>query len=107
MISRIPLFLLVTLPLSFCAEAREKTWVILNNAYKGAIQLDFTGDEPCLRRPLMEEWGVFPPLLKKLEWDDNGCLTARSAKTFELKYWYRPDAQLLTLLFPEPAVNNG
>ncbi|MEA1064377.1 fimbria/pilus outer membrane usher protein [Erwinia sp. HR93] len=105
MISRIPLFLLVTLPLSFCAEAREKTWVILNNAYKGAIQLDFTGDEPCLRRPLMEEWGVFPPLLKKLEWDDNGCLTARSAKTFELKYWYRPDAQLLTLLFPEPAIN--
>ena len=39
-------------------------------------------------------------------WSDaKGCLTPQSAEQFNLKYWYRPQAQLLTLLFPSDAIS--
>ncbi len=100
--------LFLTLPfvlLALSAFANERTWIILNNDYKGGIFLDFHGQQPCLTRPLMEEWGVIMPLLDRLTWDARGCLTAQSAQEYHLQYWYQPDADLLTLLFPEPAIN--
>lgn len=85
--------------------ASERTWIILNNDYKGSISLPFRDQQPCLKRPLMEEWGVVASLLDRLVWDKRGCMTPQSAKQNQLQYWYRPDANLLTLLFPESAIN--
>jgi outer membrane usher protein len=87
------------------ALAQEKTGVILNNTYKGAISLDIHAATPCLTRPLLEEWGVKSRVLDKLNWDIRGCLTRDSANQFELQFWYRPEASLLTLLFPQEAFN--
>lgn len=87
------------------ASANEKTWVILNNAFKGSIFLDFHAGAPCLTRPLLEEWGVKSFVLDKLHWDAGACLTADSASRFDLQFWYRPNANLLTLLFPQEAFN--
>jgi outer membrane usher protein len=100
--------LLLTLPfmlLALSVFASERTWIILNNDYKGGISLDFYGGKPCLTRPLMEEWGVITPLLDRLRWDNRGCLTESSAQEYHLQYWYQPDADLLTLLFPALAIN--
>lgn len=87
------------------AAANEKTWVILNNDYKGSIFLDFHSGKPCLTRPLLEEWGVKSSVLDRLHWDTRACLSADSANAFDLQFWYRPDANLLTLLFPQEAFN--
>lgn len=90
------------------AESRavsQKTWVILNNLYKGAISFEVSASGPCLSQPLMEEWGVRDAVLSRLVWDAKGCLTPQSAEQFNLKYWYRPQAQLLTLLFPTDAIS--
>ncbi|HDC4664124.1 TPA: fimbrial biogenesis outer membrane usher protein [Enterobacter cloacae] len=90
------------------AESRavsQKTWVILNNLYKGAISFEVSASGPCLSQPLMEEWGVRDAVLARLVWDAKGCLTPQSAEQFNLKYWYRPQAQLLTLLFPTDAIS--
>lgn len=95
------LALLAVLPLGVFAQ----TQVILNNDYKGAVSLTFNEGVPCLTRPLMEEWGIIPPLLERLEWDTNGCLTASSIQKYKFQYWSRPEAQLLTLLLPEAALN--
>ncbi|MBV4413870.1 fimbrial biogenesis outer membrane usher protein [Enterobacteriaceae bacterium YMB-R22] len=99
--SPLMLALLAAIPVN----ALAKTQVILNNAWKGAITLDIDNDFPCLTRPLMEEWGVITPLLERLEWDVKGCLTQETMQHFHLQYWYRPQAQLLTLLFPDAALN--
>lgn len=85
--------------------ASQKTWVILNNLYKGAISFEVSASGPCLSQPLMEEWGVRDAVLARLVWDAKGCLTPQSAEQFNLKYWYRPQAQLLTLLFPTDAIS--
>lgn len=85
--------------------ARENTWIIFNNAYKGTISLDIFNGHPCLSRPLLEEWGVRSSVLADLKWDSSECMTAASAEQHGLKYWYRPAANLLTLLFPEQAIN--
>nr|WP_038381674.1 fimbria/pilus outer membrane usher protein [Pantoea sp. IMH] len=96
------LLLLLTIKAAF---AYTKTWVILNNAYKGAISLNLRSGTPCLTRPLLEEWGVKSFVLSQLSWDASGCLTAEAARQFSLQFWYRPEANLLTLLFPEEAFN--
>lgn len=83
----------------------EKTWIIFNNTFKGSISLDFQGENPCLTRSILEEWGVRTFVLERLKWNANGCLTQASANEYELQYWYRPDAHLLTLLFPDDAIN--
>ncbi|MCT4703084.1 fimbrial biogenesis outer membrane usher protein [Enterobacteriaceae bacterium H20N1] len=87
------------------ARADDKTWIILNNNFKGAISLNFNQDYPCLTRPLLEEWGVRHMLLDQLKWTKQYCLTKHSAEQFSFKLWYRPEAGLLTLLFPEEAIN--
>lgn len=92
--------------LSTCAltsAANDKTWIILNNTFKGAISLRFINDSPCLTRPLLEEWGIRHKVLERLTWTDESCLTSDAAQRFSFKYWYRPDAGLLTLLIPEDA----
>ncbi|WP_230320641.1 fimbria/pilus outer membrane usher protein [Erwinia sorbitola] len=94
--------LLLTVTAAF---ANEKTWVILNNNFKGSIFLDIYAGVPCLTRPLLEEWGVKPFVVDKLHWNSRQCLTAASANQFYLRFWYRPAANLLTLLFPEEAFN--
>ncbi|MEM6160465.1 fimbria/pilus outer membrane usher protein [Erwinia sp. P6884] len=96
------LLLLLTVKAAF---ANEKTWVILNNAYKGTVSLDVRSGIPCLTHPLLEEWGVKSLVLDRLSWDARGCLTPQAATQFSLQFWYRPDASLLTLLFPEEAFN--
>lgn len=84
--------------------ANESTWVILNNVYKGAIS-------QFLRRYALSQlfpdgrMGVIASLLNRLEWDADGCLMPKSAQQYDLKYWYRADAQLLTLLFPQESIN--
>lgn len=101
---RILLFML----LIAAAESRaatKKTWIILNNVYKGAISFDVSSSGPCLSQPLLEEWGVRDAVVARLTWDARGCLTSQSAEAFNLKYWYRPEAQLLTLLFPNETIN--
>lgn len=92
-------------PLAESRATTQKTWVILNNLYKGAISFDVSASGPCLSQPLMEEWGVRHAVLARLVWDTKGCLTPQSAEQFNLKYWYRPEAQLLTLLFPKEAIS--
>lgn len=102
------LHLLFFMLLFAMAESRavsQKTWVILNNLYKGAISFEVSASGPCLSQPLMEEWGVRDAVLARLVWDAKGCLTPQSAEQFNLKYWYRPQAQLLTLLFPTDAIS--
>lgn len=101
---RILLFMLL-FPAAESHAAIKKTWIILNNVYKGAISFDVSASGPCLNQPLLEEWGVREAVIARLEWDAKGCLTARSAEAFNLKNWYRPEAQLLTLLFPGEAIN--
>ncbi|WP_300004732.1 fimbria/pilus outer membrane usher protein [uncultured Cedecea sp.] len=102
-----PLRILILL-LSFLiktAISSEKTWVIFNNQYKGAIALDIQDGVPCLTRPLLQEWGVRDVVLDKLQWDASACLTSGAAEAFFFQYWYRPHAHLLTLLFPEDAIS--
>ena len=85
--------------------AGEKTWIVFNNGFKGTIALDLRNNHPCLTRPLLEEWGVRAFVLDRLKWDADRCMTQDSAREYDLQFWYRPDAHLLTLLFPEDAVN--
>lgn len=102
---RTAIFLILLLPAVPLSAANENTWVILNNVYKGSVSLNFAAGTPCLSHPLMEEWGVVATLLNRLEWDADGCLMPKSAQRNNLRYWYRADAQLLTLLFPPEAIN--
>jgi len=102
---RTAIFLILLLPAVPPSAANENTWVILNNVYKGSVSLNFAAGTPCLSHPLMEEWGVVATLLNRLEWDADGCLMPKSARQNNLRYWYRADAQLLTLLFPPEAIN--
>lgn len=87
------------------AWANDKTWIILNNTFKGAISLSFHQGYPCLTRPLLEEWGVRHAVLQRLTWTKQRCLAQQSAERFSFKIWYRPEAGLLTLLLPEEAIN--
>ncbi|WP_202304071.1 fimbria/pilus outer membrane usher protein [Dryocola clanedunensis] len=96
------LFCSLILPAS--AWAADKTWIILNNAFKGAISLTFYQGSPCLTRPLLEEWGIRPNVLKRLSFSEQGCLTKASAERFGFQSWYRESAGLLTLLLPEEAL---
>jgi outer membrane usher protein len=91
--------------ITLTSAADDKTWIILNNAFKGSIALRFIHDSPCLTSPLLEEWGVRRSVLDRLAWTDEQCLSADAARRFSFKYWYRPDAGLLTLLIPEEARN--
>lgn len=95
--------LLVTFTL--CAGANDKTWIILNNAFMGSISLKFEQNYPCLTRPLLEEWGTRRRVIESLEWSKAACLTPASAEKAGFKFWYRPSASLLTLLFPDSARN--
>ena len=99
--------LLTFLVLTFAspAHAAEKTWIIFNNTYKGAIYLEFTGNNPCLTRPLLEEWRVKKEILSQLAWSPKRCLSQHSAQKFSFQYWYKKSAGLLTLLFPKEAMN--
>lgn len=101
---RLAFSILLLLLLPPCA-AGDKTWIVFNNTFKGSIALDFHGGEPCLTRPLLEEWGVRSFILNRVKFDLRQCLTKASADQYVLQFWYRPDARLLTLLFPEDAIN--
>lgn len=79
--------------------------VLLNGAWKGNVSMPVVNGIPCMNRALMEEWGVITPLLERLEWDDQGCLTPSSAREYSLEYRLQPQDGLLTLNFPEPAFN--
>ena len=97
-----PLWLvLLTSPLA----AEQRVSIILNDTWKGTISMTVNDGVPCLSRPLMEEWGVITPLLERLEWDAQGCLTAASARDYSLDYEFVTQAQMLLLTFPEPAFN--
>lgn len=104
MFPRFALLLLLILS-SPLRAAGERTWIILNNTFKGAIALEIGDDVPCLTRPLLEEWGVRAYVLDRLAWNARGCMTKASASKYALQSWYRPQARLLTLLFPEDAIN--
>lgn len=104
MLFRIVVILLLLLS-ARSAMASESTWIIFNNTYKGSISLDIREGFPCLTQPLIQDWGVRANVLDKLQWDARACLTPQSAETFSFQYWYRPEAHLLTLLFPEEAIN--
>lgn len=97
--------LLLLLALTPLRAAGEKTWIILNNTFKGAVALDVRNNAPCLTRPLLEEWGVRAFVLERLRWDAASCLSKAAADEYLLQFWYRPQAHLLTLLFPEDAIN--
>ncbi len=94
-------FALLTSPLA----AGQSVSVILNDDWKGTISMVVNDGVPCLSRPLMEEWGVITPLLERLDWDTQGCLTASSARDYSLNYEFDTHALLLLLTFPEPAFN--
>ena len=102
---RFLLLLLLLLLSPLPGAAADRTWIILNNTFKGAIALDMRDNAPCLTRPLLEEWGVRAFVLDRLTWDARRCMTKASADRYALRFWYRPDARLLTLLFPEDAIN--
>lgn len=86
------------------AHAADKTFIIFNNTYKGAISLDISGDYPCLTHSLLEEWGVRKEIVSRLAWNAAGCLTRKSATQFHFQFWYSKSAGLLTLLFPKNTI---
>lgn len=85
--------------------AKEKTGIMLNNSFRGAISLEIINNFPCLTRSLLAEWGLRSEVLTQLTWSAEACLTPDSAKRFQLQYQYQPEAALLTLQIPEEATN--
>ncbi|MBW7981659.1 fimbria/pilus outer membrane usher protein [Enterobacillus tribolii] len=93
---------LLAAPAPVLAEA-QRVWVLVNDEYKGELLLDFNEDFPCLRRPLLEEWGLREQLLAQVVPTPDTCLS-RAALPPETHYYYDRIAQLITFTFPEKDV---
>ncbi|MFD1804660.1 fimbria/pilus outer membrane usher protein [Mixta tenebrionis] len=98
-------FLILIFAYCHSANAGQQLWVIVNNNYKGQIFLEMDGEEPCLQRDLLEEWGVKLKQLPEDSWSAQGCLTQASLELLRIQSWYRPDAGLLTILIPDKFIN--
>ncbi|WP_259393833.1 fimbria/pilus outer membrane usher protein [[Pantoea] beijingensis] len=98
-VSRYAFSLLIIFTFSASATSHH-VWVILNNLYKGRIAMEITRDVPCLRQPLLEEWGVRAEATEKMTWDEKGCLSAETLKQQNIRYFYDDKARIVTLLFP-------
>lgn len=86
------------------AENQHPVWVVLNNTYKGKITIGFIDDFPCLKRPLLEEWGFRTVFLDKASWDDRQCLRQETLKASNINYYYDNIAQLVTIVAPKTLV---
>ncbi|QKJ88845.1 fimbria/pilus outer membrane usher protein [Paramixta manurensis] len=99
------LLALLLLPFSLAQAQTQHVLVIVNNAWKGNISLDFQHDFPCLGRPLLEEWGVKLRHFAADAWSPQGCLSEIELQRHHIRLWYQPEGKLLTLLFPPGSMN--
>lgn len=83
---------------------KQRVWVLLNDVYKGNLLLDFRDDFPCLRRPLLEEWGLREQTLAHAGWTPDGCIL-RASLPPETHYYHEKTAELITLTIPEKDVD--
>lgn len=92
------------LPLCFstCSFAESiKTWVMVNDIYKGRITLSFSPDfQPCLTRDLLGEWGVHDEKIKAMALTSARCVTRPALAQNKITSSYDRKAQLLFVEVP-------
>ncbi|HAS1172441.1 fimbria/pilus outer membrane usher protein [Enterobacter cloacae] len=87
------------------AIAGKKTQIIINDALKGSVNLDFVDNTPCLTRPLLEEWGVKKKIIEHVKWTSKLCITEISAKQYALESIYDSVRSELILNIPPEFMN--
>ncbi|MBS3046375.1 fimbria/pilus outer membrane usher protein [Enterobacter mori] len=103
---RTMLFCAVLVPSVSLAEA-SKTYVIVNNAYKGRVNITLTSSlQPCITAALLREWGIRYADVAKMYFSVEGCVMPDALQQREILHFYDPDAQLLTLVIPPTLANN-
>ncbi|WP_228397055.1 fimbria/pilus outer membrane usher protein [Limnobaculum xujianqingii] len=90
-----------------CYAEADKTYVMVNDAYRGRVLLDFQRtDEPCLTAPLLREWGVHHETVEKMSFSANYCAMPKALDRLNILHFYDPIAQLLTLVIPTELFSN-
>lgn len=99
--------LLTALVAPACLAESNKIYVIVNNTYHGRIGFDQTpSGEVCITAPLLREWGMRYPDVAAMYFSVEGCVMPTALTQRNIKKFFDPDAQLLTLVIPEPLITN-
>jgi outer membrane usher protein len=99
--------LLTALVAPACLAESNKIYVIVNNTYHGRIGFDQTpSGEVCITAPLLREWGMRYPDVAAMYFSVEGCVMPAALAQRNIKKFFDPDAQLLTLVIPEPLITN-
>lgn len=88
------------------AAETDKTYAIVNNLYHGRITLRFQQDFACLPQPLLREWGFLPAIKDTALFDAAGCLLKSEIARWKIRYFFDPQAQLITLVVPDHLMTN-
>ncbi|WP_228411811.1 fimbria/pilus outer membrane usher protein [Entomomonas moraniae] len=92
---------------SVCFAEANKTYIIVNGAYRGRVLLNFyQEDKPCLTAPLLREWGVRHKFVDKMRFSSNLCVMPDALEKFDILHFYDPIAQLVTLVIPDDIFTN-
>ncbi|WP_392565414.1 fimbria/pilus outer membrane usher protein [Utexia brackfieldae] len=92
---------------SVCFAETDKTYIIVNDAYRGRVLLDFYhDDQPCLTAPLLLEWGVRHVFVEKMAFTANHCVIPDELTRLNILHFYDPLAQLVTLVIPAERFSN-
>ncbi len=106
-ILRTILLVLTGVMASVCFAKMEKTYIIVNDAYRGRVLLDFyQPNKPCLTAPLLREWGVRHEIVEKMRFSKNLCVMSDALTKLNILHFYDPKAQLVTLVIPNDIFSN-
>ncbi|CAI1724644.1 TPA: fimbria/pilus outer membrane usher protein [Serratia fonticola] len=95
------------LKMNTCLAEGNKIYVIVDNAYKGRISLDFSApDTPCITAALLREWGMRYGDVAAMYFSAENCVQPQALEQRKILQFYDPDAQLLTLVFPPTLISN-
>jgi outer membrane usher protein len=99
--------LLTALVAPVCLAESNKVYVIVNNAYHGRIGFDQTPNgEVCITAPLLREWGMRYADVAAMYFSSDGCVMPSALLQRNIKQFFDPYAQLLTLVIPAALVTN-
>lgn len=101
------LFTLIFSTSGYADNSANKTYIIVNNIYKGRISLEFENQNiPCITAPLLREWGMRPQDVSKLTFPLQECVAKSALQNSGILSFYDPQAQLLTLVIPPSLISN-
>ncbi|WP_053007619.1 fimbria/pilus outer membrane usher protein [Pragia fontium] len=96
----------LTISMGSVKAQMNNQWVIVNNLDMGQIELEITDDLPCLKRSLLETWGVKPAFSSKFNFTPSGCLPKDELDRLNIFYFNDASVSLTIVDIPQTLIES-